>query len=168
MAIEMGIAAILPSIGSLLLISSERLEDRLFVQALVSPELSRFSPLLGRSTIEFVGQTGFLWALLFAIVTVLWVLSNGFPYIMIVGLPKEEQLRRFDQLSAAQRFSLGLVAASFDQDVSFKEEDPYGSVAEAVGSGAIFTPIKHFFPLCISAIRRIFGFVQTHVGPDWA
>jgi hypothetical protein len=97
------VAAVAPSIGSLLLISHQRLEDRQFVEALLSPELVRLSPLFHGNAVSFLGHTSFWWALAFALVVPLSLASEGFWCIPLAELPADKQRAIFDRLSGAQQ-----------------------------------------------------------------
>jgi hypothetical protein len=69
-AIGVELATVFPAVGSLILISRQRLEDHLFVQSLLAADLTQLTPLISNSVLEFQGQTGFLWAIPLALVGV--------------------------------------------------------------------------------------------------
>lgn len=75
-AIEL--AAILPSAGSLLLISRQRLEDQMFVESLLNTDMTQVTRFFTGQPLEFQGQTGFVWAIPFALVGVLYAVYNAF------------------------------------------------------------------------------------------
>jgi len=136
--------AITPSIGSLLLLAHGRLEDQMFVGALLDQSDSKVSQFLNSgSALNFVGQTGIWIALLLAIAGVISSFVNSFFIFYASSFPNEVQKRMYDSLDPAETAFLYLTGYDEDANVENLGEkpDPYTEVA----GGLFIKMVKGYF-----------------------
>lgn len=172
--VALELLTVVPSIGSLFMISHQRLEDHIFVQSLLSQELVNASPLFNGPVANFAGHTGFWWVLGFTLVVPLWLLSEGFWCVPLSELPADRQRTIYENFSAAQQFMVEGAAKGYSQEVRFDEGSPFSSVGEAMMEAVILRPIKYFFlylylpfPISVVLCNRMLTKILLGLRSNW-
>ncbi len=136
--------AITPSIGSLLVLAHGRLEDQMFVGALLDQSDSTLSTFLNSgSALNFVGQTGIWIAMVLAIAGVVSSIADSLFIFYAASFPNEVQKRMYDSLDPAEMAFLYLTGYDEHANVENLGEkpDPYTEIA----SGLFIKILKGYF-----------------------
>ena len=94
----LGIIGLLPSVGSVLLLARQRLEDQYFVSALFGDTFPIVASLFDQTPVELVGQTGFLWAIPVALLEYGVFVLNAHAMDALDNEPEQLFLRPFRNL----------------------------------------------------------------------